>query len=80
MIEKEDKFIVIKRSDLRRLHPSSRAMFCEIIDEINQHRAMVQGKFDKPKYYVVNQDEPYADKVWEVIEQGEAEKARKSNV
>ena len=32
------------------------------------------GKKLNQKYYVVNQDEPYADKVWELIKKGEESK------
>ena len=33
-----------------------------------------QGKKIKQSYYVVNTDEPYAEKVFEIIKQGELEK------
>ena len=35
----------------------------------------IEANYPNREYLCVNQDEPYADKVWELIKQGEKEKA-----
>ena len=37
--------------------------------------AKIEEYYPNKEYLCVNQDEPYADKVWELIKQGEKEKA-----
>ena len=34
----------------------------------------IEKNYPNRVYFCVNQDEPYADKVWELIKEGEAEK------
>lgn len=64
--KREDKYLVLKKSDIesvlsdeekRRLHN-----ICLRISESRQSR----GKFDS-SYVVVKESEPYADQVWELI-------------
>ena len=63
-----NKFIVIKKDDLEKyLHPNTRAEFDYALDKIERMRKN-DGK--KSNYYVViNVDEPYADKVIELMKE-----------
>ena len=59
--KKEDKFIVINKKHLVRLSCHSIDLLNEILSEIENLN----------KYIVCNQDEPYAEQVWQIIILGE---------
>ena len=70
---RKEKYLVLKIDDLDRyLFPFQKkqlSMICAIVE--NGRR--VDDK--KQNYYVVvNQDEPYSEQVWKLIEEAEAEK------
>jgi len=89
MIKKEEKFFVIKQSDIdefydRHLSTSFPAFLDDkaeqvskwltfLIADINKERIRDNKKIDN-KYIVCNQDEPYAELVWQIILQGERDK------
>lgn len=65
MAEKEyDKFIVIKRADLCKLSVDQRSVLYDILEKVDNQN----------KYVVCNQDEPYAEEVWQTILDGETKK------
>ena len=66
MAEKEEKFIVINKKHLQRLSTHSRDLLHEILSEIENPN----------KYIVCNQDEPYAQFIWEAILMGEETKQK----
>jgi len=68
----EDKFLVLKREDLDKLSPELKAMINHICLQYDRIRAR-EGK-SVNRYYVVNQDEPYAEEVANLIAAGEAAK------
>lgn len=85
--EYEEKFIVINKKRFNELieHPKNEnsglagLVVQMFIDHLNSFKAAYQattGKTLNQKYYVVNQDEPYAEQVLDLIEQGEAKKKR----
>lgn len=82
--EYEEKFIVINKKRFSELVEHSNSGLAGLIvqmfiDHLNSFKAAYQattGKTLNQKYYVVNQDEPYAEKVLDLIEQGEAKKKR----
>ena len=68
---KENTHIVLKKEDLLlALSPEEMAVFYSFLARYNILREQ-RGK-SVAKYYIVNQDEPYAEKVLDVIIQGEA--------
>jgi len=70
IIKEEDKFIVIKTKDIeyiKKYHPSKYTLFKSILKYID----------NKNGYIVCNQDEPYADELWELILDGERRKLQK---
>lgn len=75
MAEKEDKYVVFKLEDLKHL--------CEVEQQVADSFEYVARRYNlfrkfngKPiaKYIVCNQDEPYADDVWNTILEGEDKK------
>jgi non-homologous end joining protein Ku len=73
-----DKFIVINRKHLKN---SSESRIKAIQTCIDNLIGVLNYEADYPdnKYYVCNQDEPYAQKVLAVILEGEKEKERRAN-
>ena len=84
----EEKYLVLKRSDLERFfdqyqrglfatEEEEKAMrevpFMYVLEAIQDMRKM-EGKNPLPRYWVCNQDEPYADMVIRIIELGERAK------
>lgn len=63
-------FIVIKRDDTKYLDYHQISMLQEILQVIELHKG------HRNKYYVCNQDEPYAKKVKQIILEGEDKKLR----
>ena len=84
--KKEDKYFVLKQSDLEEFFKPyivHKGIFDElkgkgkvvgdaldILREDIRAKRKLQGKIDN-KYIVCNQDEPYADLVWQIILYGE---------
>ena len=78
MAAKEDKYFVLKLEDLHEyLTQEGRARLDEISNFISAMRKQ-DGREPHPRYIVCNQDEPYADIVWNTILSGED--AKGSNV
>jgi hypothetical protein len=65
MFKKEEKFIVINRKHITKND-------ARLISNICLERNVPENK-----YYVCNQDEPYAEKVLQTIKEGEEQKQRK---
>ena len=67
--KRENKYLVIKWADLRKyLNERQSQNLQEIIAKVGIGRA--QDDKDDHSYVVVNQDEPYAEKVWELVKEG----------
>jgi hypothetical protein len=65
--ERENKYLVIKWADMRKyLNERQLQNLQEIIAKVGIGRA--QDDKDDHIYVVVNQDEPYAEDVWKLIE------------
>jgi len=75
MAEKQDKYVVLKLQDLEELCELDTDVAKELENvcrKYNAYRAL-NGKLSA-KYIVCNQDEPYADDVWNAILNGEDKK------
>ena len=72
---KEDKFIVFPIKDLVGISVMQRAVLDEI-DQLVQSNRIKRGASQFPKFITCNQDEPYAEKVWQIILDGETVKHR----
>lgn len=89
-MEYEEKFIVINKKRLQELNevcgkgrwfPIADAV-SDLEDAINHFVESYEANVDKKlnqKYYVVNQDEPYASEVFKIISQGEDAKPPKQD-
>ena len=73
MFKRENKYLVLKLEDIKKYlekysteHTSWEAMFWDMVDKIEKGR-IAAGKKDN-SYVVVNEDEPYAEIVWKLIE------------
>ena len=73
MAEYKEKFLVINGKDLKGLTPLKQAKLGEIMNDIEAYRSK-RGTTPEAKYYVCNQDEPYAQQVIDIILQGETTK------
>jgi hypothetical protein len=71
----EDKFLVLPTKYLDQLSTTNKAHLNYILNRIKVMREE-QGKTDSPKYFVCNQDEPYANDVLNTILLGEERKER----
>lgn len=71
--EREQKYLVLKWDDLRAaLTEEQHNQLSTICADIAGHR-FDQGKRMFIRHVVVNEDEPYADQVWRLIEAGQEE-------
>jgi hypothetical protein len=68
-----DKYVVIPRKYLKLLALTHRVHLIGVLERVQKMRGRLTKEPD-PAYYVCKQDEPYADKVLEIILQGEKEK------
>jgi len=73
MAVKEDKFIVFPKKDLVGISAAQVATLDEI-DQLVQRNRIKRGASQFPKFITCNQDEPYAEKVWQIILDGETAK------
>jgi hypothetical protein len=80
-LEKENKYLVIPRKYLDKLPVNIVKEFMMSLTILESEIDKVRKDEKKPpfctnKYYVVNQDEPYANLVWQRIAMGEKEKLK----
>lgn len=75
-VKYEDKFFVLNTKKIIDLPLSDE--FNEFVTKISEvvelYESLIGESMENKKYYVCNQDEPYANKVWEIIEKGEDSK------
>jgi hypothetical protein len=69
----EEKFIVLNIKDVAQLSKKSQNKFQDAMLEICEIRGL-RGAKPIANYYVCNQDEPYAQKVIDIILEGETQK------
>ena len=74
-----DKFVVFKKEELDMVFDRTPALreYFETIQHLIKLNRVNHNKKAVNKYIVCNQDEPYAEKVWRVILQGEDDKEGK---
>lgn len=79
MAERENRYaIVIPKKDFDKLSYGDRAAIGLALDNIERRRILEKKpSFTKNNYIVCNQDEPYAEAVWDLILLGEDWKAGK---
>jgi hypothetical protein len=73
MIDAENRFVIINRKHINELYeisPSDAEDFQAAVDNFYAAYTVATGKFLNQKYLACNQDEPYANAVWQLI-QGE---------
>lgn len=78
MVQKETKFVVFKKEELDIVldkNPLLRQHFETILDLVMLYR-ITHNKKPVNKYISCNQDEPYADQVWQIILDGEKKKEK----
>lgn len=64
--QKEEKYLVLKLADIENyLSQRRKELLNECCDEIRLARLMVGKKSNH--YIVVNEEEPYAEKVWDLV-------------
>jgi len=73
-IKKENKFVVINKKYLKVLYEINPQAVMNFINAYINIAPFLPAH----KYYVVNQDEPYADKIWEIIKEGEKGKTKEA--
>ena len=67
------KFVVLKVEDVLKATSASEGVVLEGITRKIESLRKKEGRNSDPKYYVVNQDEPYAEEVLNVIKKHEGE-------
>ena len=76
MATKKDKYVVLKRDDLRSLSFKDRELFSILVAKVRVNRKE-EGKDPFPKYIICNLDEPYSEHVWQTILAGESSKIKR---
>jgi hypothetical protein len=76
--EVDMKYIVIKHEDAENLSPREQEILKSLLGTIYRNREEA-GKSNENQYLVINQDEPYAEEVWNTIHNGEVVKIKKHN-
>jgi biopolymer transport protein ExbD len=67
-MKREDKFLVIKIDDINAaLFANEKAELDRLCEKVRRYR-ISKGKNPSTRYVSVNQDEPYAEVVWKLIE------------
>jgi hypothetical protein len=75
MAEFKEKYIVINQDILDKLNPYVSGAFQVALDNLAMNYAEVTGEYlHNKKYYVCNQDEPYAEDIIKAILKGEDDK------
>lgn len=79
MVKKENKFfaLIIPTKDMNEFFGDGRLDKKLMLDNLNQEYAKYRistGRKPYNKYIICNQDEPYAEKVWQTILEGEKNK------
>jgi hypothetical protein len=64
--KREEKYVVFKREDVKKYLDHELKRWLVIINETIREGRLSDSKHDN-HYVVVNKDEPYAEKVWELI-------------
>ena len=72
----KDKFLVIPTKYLSRMSRTTRGQLKYILTQLEAIRRRDGNENTRPKYYVVNQDEPYSEQVLDIILAGEEKKER----
>lgn len=67
--KRENKFLVEKWEDIDKLPERDREALLKAVSQIEANRAM-EGKVPCHKYIVVNEDEPYSEAIWKLVEMG----------
>lgn len=75
--DKETKFMVLKLEDITKYLDMKDLNKLEMICLKIKSKRLDDGKETDPKYICCNQDEPYAEVVWQIILYGENMKAVK---
>ena len=66
--EKEEKYLVLKLDDIKKLSWTDQAVLHDIANRVSKRRE-IEGKTEN-HYIVVNDKEPYADRIWDMILEG----------
>jgi hypothetical protein len=75
--EKQEKYLVIKIEDMvNALDDNDSFFFRKLVHKIRDYRVN-KGKPSYNSYIVVNEDEPYSNKVWKLIANEERNKYNK---
>lgn len=76
MAEKQyDKYFIVKWSTLvKYLSPHELEQFDILLGRMRQRQQSTENKPRSNKYIICNQDEPYAEDIWQAILAGEAAK------
>lgn len=69
-IEKDDKWLVFNMKFINELSPEGEKRLAAVCEELSEKFPRIKDN----KYVCCNQDEPYAEEVWEIILRGEREK------
>lgn len=73
-VKREDKYLVLKLTDVHRYLSETHIKNLSVITDYIANRREYRGREGRPIYIVCNQDEPYADEVWNIILTGETAK------
>jgi len=65
--KREDKYLVERWEDINKLPEEAKEALLKAVSRIEANRA-IEGKTPCHKYVVVNEDEPYSQVVWKLIE------------
>jgi len=77
--KREIKYLVLKWDDIEKyLNKYEREELLASVEKIDAHRSLSGKK--QNTYVVVNEDEPYAEKVWELIQEYEEKRAEQRAV
>ena len=81
MVQKKNKFLalIIPEKDVEKFFMSHKKEFKDIchIAELYADYRQKTGRNRINKYIIINQDEPYAEKVWKIVLEGESKKEAK---
>ena len=81
MVSREEKFYIFKKEDVDYVlqqNPLLEEYFQTMCSLVRFHR-IAHNKKPENSYVACNQDEPYAEKVWNIILEGEKQKLNEVN-
>ena len=77
--KREDKFFVLPQKDIEKYLDLEGIALLQDLTEMIENGRKADGKIGENRYVLVNEDEPYIELIWSMIELGEMGKTHRKD-